>query len=217
MIVTKIRAICFDILETVLEITDKRAPYRKLLDNEYDTIAVRALTHPLGMRDLAHQLSPTPNEDTILQWEADLKAECASLKLRPRMKSIWATLQRAQLQIGVCSNLAIPYAKPMLEALPGQPDGLILSYRVGIMKPHKEIYRLVASQLELRLSEILFVGNHLEGDVWAPVAAGAHAMPVSEFEASFCSWPSIYAPRQVTDLFGRISAAKEALNSPAPA
>lgn len=213
----KIRAICFDVFETVLEITDKRDPYRKLIDNEYDAIAVRALTHPLGMRDLAQQLNPTSSEDTILQWEADLKAECASLKLRPRMKSIWATLQRAQLQIGVCSNLAIPYAQPMLAALPTQPDGLVLSYRVGIMKPHKEIYQLVASQLELRLSEILFVGNHLEGDVWAPVAAGAHAMTVSEFETSFSSWPSIYAPRRVTDLFGRISAAKEALNSPAPA
>ncbi|MDU0343992.1 HAD family hydrolase [Bosea rubneri] len=211
----KTRAICFDVFGTVLEVTDKRDPYRKLIDNEYDAIAVRALTHPLGIRDLAQQFDPTPSEDTILQWEADLKAECASLRLRPRMKSIWATLQRAQLQIGVCSNLAIPYAKPMLEELPAQPDGLVLSYRVGIMKPHKDIYQLVASQLELRLSEILFVGNHLEGDVWAPVAAGAHAMTVSEFETSFSSWPSIYAPRQVTDLFGRISTAKEALNSPA--
>lgn len=200
-----------------MEIAEKRNPYRKFIDNEYDAVAVRALTHPLGMRDLAQQLIPTPSEDTILQWEADLKAECASLRVRPRMKSIWATLQRAQLQIGVCSNLPIPYAKPMLDALPAQPDGLVLSYRVGIMKPHKKIYQLVTSQLELRLSEILFVGNHLEGDVWAPVAAGAHAMTVSEFESSFSSWPSIYAPRQVTDLFGRISGAKEALNSRVPA
>jgi FMN phosphatase YigB (HAD superfamily) len=133
------------------------------------------------------------------------------------MKSIWATLERAQIQIGVCSNLALPYAQPMLDALPCQPDAVVLSYRVGIMKPHKEIYELVASRLDLRISEILFVGNHIEGDLIVPVAAGAHAMSVREFETSFSSWPSIYAPKQIFKLFGRISDAKDALGLRAPA
>lgn len=208
---TKIRAICFDVFGAVLEVADKRQPYRKLIDNEYDALAVRALTHPLGVRELLQQLKPTPSEDAILQWEADLEAECASLRLRPRMKFIWATLERAQVQIGVCANLALPYAQPILDALPSRPDALVLSYRVGMMKPHKEIYELVASRLDLRLSEVLFVGNHVEGDLTVAVAAGAHAMPVREFETSFSSWPSIYAPKQIFKLFGRIADAKEAL------
>ncbi len=210
MNVAKIRAICFGIFGTVLEITDKRHPYRKLIDNEYDAIAVRALTQPLGVRDLGQHLKPQPSEDTISRWEADLNVECASLKLRPGMKSIWATLRRAQLQIGVCSNLALPYAQPTLAALPSQPDGLVLSYRVGLMKPHKEIYRLMASRLDLRISEILFVGNHIDEDLVGPVAAGALAMPISEFETSFSSWPSIFAPKQIINLFARISNAKAA-------
>lgn len=213
---SKIRAVCFDVFGTILEIADKRHPYRKLIDNEYDAVAVRALTHPLGVRDLAQQLKPPSSEDTILSWEADIKAECASLKLRPRIKSIWATIQRAQLQIGVCSNLPLPYAESILHALPSQPDGLVLSYRVGMMKPHKEIYKLMASRLDLRLSEILFVGNHIDADFLGPVSAGAHAMPIGEFETSFSSWPSIFAPKQVVNLFARLSNAQKATSLRAP-
>jgi HAD superfamily hydrolase (TIGR01549 family) len=206
--VTTIRAVCFDAFGTVVEITDKRRPFQKLLQNDYDDVSVRAMTQPLGLRALASQLQPRPLEEVIEKWEEDLEAECASIAPRPSMKSIWATLKRARLQIAVCSNLAVPYALPMIRALPESPDGLVLSYRVGLMKPHKEIYSIVASQLGLKISQILFVGDRQEEDVLGPIAAGACAMPIGEFEAFFGTAPSIYAPTNVVELFERIAAAK---------
>lgn len=207
-LVAAIRAICFDAFGTVVEITDKRRPFQKLIKNDFDDVSVRAMTQPLGLKDLAHQLQPRPQDEVVEKWEEDLAAECASIALRPSMKSIWAALKCAQLRIAVCSNLAVPYALPMIRALPDSPDGLVLSYRVGLMKPHKDIYSIVASQLDLKISQILFVGDRMEEDVLGPVAAGASAMPIGEFELSFSGAPSIYAPANIRELFERISAAR---------
>lgn len=204
-----IRAICFDAFGTVVEIADKRRPFQKLLHNDYDDVSVRAMTQPIGLRALASQLQPGPQDELVDQLEEDLAAECASIVVRQGMKSVWEALKRAQLKIAICSNLAVPYAVPMIRALPGTPDGLVLSYRVGLMKPHKDIYSIVASQLDLKISQILFVGDRMEEDVLGPVAAGASAMPIEEFAMSFNGAPSVYAPANVRELFGRISAARD--------
>lgn len=85
---------------------------------------------------------------------------------------------------------------------------MVLSYRVGLMKPHKDIYSIVASQLGLKLSQILFVGDRMEEDVLGPIDAGAPAMPIGEFEAAFGSWPSIFAPPNIVRFFERFEAVK---------
>lgn len=204
----KIRAVCFDAFGTVVEITDRRQTFKHILNNPYPDLPVRAMTRPVGIRDLAQQLDPKPQEAEILQWEAAIEAECASIRLRPRMKAIWNELRKARLQIAVCSNLAAPYAGPMIQALPASPDGLVLSYRVGLMKPHRDIYSIVALQLGLKLSQILFVGDRLEEDVLGPIDAGAAAMPVDEFMAAFGSSPSIFAPPNVVKFFKQFEVGK---------
>lgn len=203
-----IRAVCFDAFGTVVEVTDKRRTFQGLFNNIYTEIAIRAMTQPIDLRTAVKFLNPPPKEEEIVGWEADIAAECASIKLRPGIKAVWATLKRAQLKIAVCSNLAAPYAMPMFDALPDELDGLVLSYRVGLMKPHKEIYSLVASQLRLKLPQILFVGDRIEEDVIGPAAAGAPAMPIGEFETFFGFAPSIFAPPNIVELFERIGAAK---------
>lgn len=208
--VDTIRAICFDAFGTVVEITDKRRTFQGLISNIYTDIAIRAMTQPIDLRTALRALDPPPKEEEIVSWEADIAAECASIKLRPGIKTIWATLKRAQLKIAVCSNLAAPYAMPMFDALPDELDGLVLSYRVGLMKPHREIYSLVASQLRLKLSQILFVGDRIEEDVLGPTAAGAPAMPIGEFETFFGFAPSIFAPPNIVELFERIGSVPKA-------
>ena len=203
-----IRAVCFDAFGTVVEITDRRQPFKLILENQYHHLAVRAMTRPIDIRDLAGQLDPVPPEASIVQWEAEVEAECASIKLRPRMRSIWKALKQARLQIAVCSSLAAPYAGPMIQTLPAHPDGLVLSYRVGLMKPHKEIYSIVASQLGLKLSQILFVGDRMEEDVLGPIDAGAPAMPIGEFESAFGRWPSVFAPPNIARFFEQFEEAR---------
>lgn len=206
--VTTIRAVCFDAFGTVVEIIDRRNPFRIVSEHEYHQITMQAMTRPIGIRQLAAQLDIRLSEAEILHWEAEVEAECASIQLRPKMRSIWNALKQARLKIAVCSNLAAPYAGPMMDTLPAAPDSLVMSFQFGLMKPHKDIYSIVALQLGLRLSQILFVGDRLEDDVVGPTAAGASAMPISEFETAFGSRPSIFAPPHVARFFEQFEAAK---------
>jgi len=204
----EIRAVCFDAFGTVVEITDKRRPFRTLLRSEAEAAAKRVLTRKVGLKNLAHELAISVGQANLARLEADLAAECASIRVRRGMDAIWATLQRAGLHIAICSNLAEPYVGPLIDSLPDGPDAFALSCEEGLMKPQREIYQRVSTKLEIRLPQILFVGDSHEADVQGPMAAGALAMPIAEFEASFASGPSIFAPKRIVNLFERIAAAK---------
>jgi FMN phosphatase YigB (HAD superfamily) len=115
-----IQAICFDAFGTLVEITDKRRPFRALLRGGVTSItAEEVLTRPLSLREVAARVGHTPGEGGLAELEADLQAERASVRLRPGIAEIWQTLRERGLRIAVCSNLALPYGEPLLSALPG--------------------------------------------------------------------------------------------------
>jgi HAD superfamily hydrolase (TIGR01549 family) len=204
-----IQAICFDAFGTLVEITDKRRPFRTLLGYAPSgDAATRALTHPIGLRELSREFAISIGEERLAELESDLEAECASTRLRPGMDLAWTALRRARLKIAICSNLADPYEQALLACLPGIPDALALSFRAGLMKPQTEIYQAVFAQLALLPEQILFVGDSLEADVLGPRSAGAFAMHITEFETSLARQASPHAPRQIADLFERIAAAQ---------
>lgn len=205
---TNIRAICFDAFGTTVEITDRRNPFKIVPEHCYHPVAMLAMTRLTTVRQLAKKFDIRLSEDEILRWQDEIEAECASIRLRPGMNLIWAALKQAGLKIAICSNLAFPYAKPMMDALPAEPDTIVMSFQFGLLKPHKDIYPIVASQLGLRLSQILFVGDRLEDDVVGPIAAGASAMPIGEFETAFGSRPSIFAPPHIVRFFEQFEVAR---------
>jgi HAD superfamily hydrolase (TIGR01509 family) len=166
---TEIQAVCFDAFGTLVEITDKRRPFRALLQGGLKSItAEEVLTKPLSLREVAAGVSHELREDDVAELEADLQVECASIRLRPG--------------IAVCSNLALPYGPPLLAALPDTPDAVILSYEVGLAKLDLAIFRLVCDRLGLQPAEILFVGDTPSADVEGPRAIGMPAMLTAAFE-----------------------------------
>lgn len=178
-------AICFDAFGTLVEITDMRRPFRVMSsEGPKGRRATDALLSPLGLRDIARKLAIEIGDVRLLELERDLAAECQSIRLRPGIESIWAWLRRAGLRIGICSNLALPYAKPLLAVVPGIPDALVLSFEVGLVKPQPEIFHLVCERLNLSAEQILFVGDTPEADVLGPQAVGMHAMTISSFQAA---------------------------------
>jgi len=204
-----IRAICFDAFGTLVEITDKRRPFHALLEREPTrAAAVRVLTHPIGLRDISQELAMAVGEKRLAELEADLAAECASVRLRQGMGMVWATVRQAGLKIAICSNLADPFEQPLLACLPGIPDALALSFRAGLMKPQKEIYQVVFTQLGLRPAEVLFVGDSVEADVLGPRAANAFAMHIAEFEVALDGRLPGDARIEIADLFERLAKAK---------
>ena len=179
-----IRAICFDAFGTLVEITDKRRPYRALLRGGGKGItAEEVLTKPRSLREVATFVSHELGEDGLADLERDLQAECSSIRLRPGIAEIWRSLRERGLRIGVCSNLALPYGLPLLAVLPDPPDAVILSYEVGLAKPDPAIFRLVCDRLGLQPAEILFVGDTPSADVEGPRAIGMPAMLIADFEA----------------------------------
>ena len=196
-----IRAVCFDAFGTVVEITDKRRPFRALQIEQPGASGARdALIKPLSLRDIAVSVG----EARLGELELDLAAECDSIRLRQGMDLIWASLRSLDLKIGVCSNLAAPYERPLLACLPGIPDALVLSFRVGLIKPQPEIYRLVCVQLQLMPSQVLFVGDTLEADVVGPRVAGLFAISIEEFDAVFSKGHAASLLPPVAELFDRL-------------
>ncbi|MDP3256718.1 HAD family hydrolase [Bosea sp. (in: a-proteobacteria)] len=201
----QIRAVCFDGFGTLVEIGDKRRPFKALLGDIPSSAAVtKALTTPVSLRDLARHLAIAADETRLTQLKADLDAECASTRLRPGIDVLWEKLCELGLRVGVCSNLAAPYEDALVGCLPRAPDALVLSFEVGLMKPQVEIYRLVCSQLNLEPDQVLFVGDSLEADVLGPQAAGLLAMHIDQFEAALAQRSAPAAPLAVAKFFERI-------------
>lgn len=180
-----IQAVCFDAFGTLVEITDKRGPFRALLSEDpKGQRATDAMLSPLGLRDLARELAIEIGEVRLRELELDLAAECRSVRPRPGMDLIWSSLRRAGVKIGICSNLALPYAEPLLGEIPGITDALVFSFEVGLAKPQPEIFHLVCKQLGIPAEQILFVGDSLDADVLGPQAIGMHAMTIGSFQAA---------------------------------
>ena len=197
----QIQAVCFDGFGTLVEIGDKRRPFRALLDNAGSlTAATRALTTPMSLRDLARNIATNTDEERLIALEADLAAETASTRLRLGIDAVWSTLRRSGLKVGVCSNLAAPYADALLGCLPDEPDAVVLSFEVGLMKPQPEIYQLVCERLCLEPHQSPFVGDTVEADVDGPRKAGLFAMHIDEFEAGLANRAAPGAPEPVTEL-----------------
>lgn len=201
----QIQAVCFDGFGTLVEIGDKRRPFRALLNDAPSSEAVATvLTTPTRLEDLARHLAIGFDETRLARLEEDLAAECNSTRLRPGIEAIWEILQRLGLKVAVCSNLAMQYGDALVGCLPTAPDALVLSFEVGLMKPQAEIYRLVCRQLGLASDQVLFVGDNLEADVHGPQAAGLFAMHIDAFESELANSAGPATPGAIAELFKRV-------------
>lgn len=181
-----IKAICFDAFGTLVEIPDKRRPFRALLkDRPTGELANTVLTQPLELRSVARLMAAELDEARLVELEGDLAAEIASIQLRQGIREMWEKLRAGRKKIGICSNLAMPYGNPLIDSLPSTPDALVLSYQVGLAKPDPAIFHLVCERLGFAAQEILFVGDTQSADIDGPRAIGMPAMHILEFTRSF--------------------------------
>ncbi len=83
-------------------------------------------------------------------------------------------LRERGLRLGLCSNLASPYAIPARLLLPAV-DAYGFSFAVGAVKPQAAIYEAVCTALKLPPSAVLMVGDTFEADVAGPLSVGMQA------------------------------------------
>lgn len=169
---TPTRAIVFDAFGTLIRYTTLTAPYGRLVDVDgrpMDRLA--CLTRNVPLSALAIEIGAGGNLDLMLP---DLAEELSGLRLFPEVPDVLAKARAAGLRLAECSNLAYEYG-PSVRGLVPELDAYVLSYEVGVAKPHPTMYRLACAELGCAPAEAVFVGDSKLCDFDGPQAFGMQA------------------------------------------
>lgn len=175
----RITAVVFDVYGTLVEIRDRRRPYPRLLQMLAESGRVprqsdarRLMSTPCGLAGAAQLFGMELPAAALATLENDLSAELASVALYPDTIGALTALRQAGIKIGVCSNLAAPYASPVLKLLPFALEAYAWSFELGTVKPDPAIYRAVCQKLHSAPHETLFVGDTMKADYGGPRTIG---------------------------------------------
>lgn len=69
----------------------------------------------------------------------------------------------------------MPYGEQLKTILPDLFDAIFLSYEVQVIKPERQIYEVIQTHFECKMSEMLFIGDHPILDVGTPISLGMSA------------------------------------------
>lgn len=172
-----IRSVIFDVFGTLARISKTRYPYQRLIrslraqglavDAHQQRQIMSQMMPPSGIPDhLNSHLTLTQRK----VFEADLQIELDSIELYPEVLDVIDLLQRSNLRVGLCSNLASPYSVRVRELLPFLDA--VFSCEVGATKSDPIIYTQVLSRFGGSAADILFIGDSFTNDVKAPSAMG---------------------------------------------
>lgn len=188
---TGIKAVVFDIFGTIVEIKDKRYPYSNLLKRFKDSststqhdFSTQIMSSNVGLAGAAVLCGLPVENDVLAKLELDLYAELASIQAYVEVNSTFAMLRDAGFKIGICSNLAAPYAVPVKLLLPFELDAYTWSFEAGAVKPSPKIYQHLCHGLDCEPSEIVMIGDTLESDYSAPRRFGIHGYHLSRTKDS---------------------------------
>lgn len=173
------KGIILDAFGTIVDIGDKRNPYKQLLQIGvqqgrpiYKDDATFLMSHPLSISQAADKLGIRLTDDELNFLCGELKAELDSIFLYDDTIPTLTALRERGLKIAVCSNLALPYVYPVSELVRPYVDVCTWSCHVGVTKPHYSIYHKTCHALKLYNSSVMMVGDSFEADVDGPICAG---------------------------------------------
>lgn len=204
-----IKAVVFDVYGTLIEIRTRRRPYAKILQLLADAgrapchdDAARLMPTPVGLAGAAHLFGIELPASALAPIEQDLLAELASVTLYPETLWTLTSLREAGLRIGVCSNLAAPYAIPVQKLLPFPLDAYAWSFEIGTVKPDPAMYHAVCDELGCSLNDVLFVGDTLAADYHGPRAVGMQSVHLvrkgpAQVDHSISSLNELLSPSQL--------------------
>jgi len=176
-------AIVFDVYGTLVEIVDKRGPFRRLLRiGAHQGRPVAAgdaallMSAPLGLDAAAQRLGIQLTQEQYAALEKDLHDEIASIRAFPETASTLTALRARGIKLGLCSNLAADYAAPIAALLPLQLDAYTWSFEAGAIKPDPAIYDRACRTLDCAPGRVLMVGDTPAADVDGPRACGMQSI-----------------------------------------
>lgn len=175
-----IKAVVFDAYGTVVRIGDPRHPYRQLLRAHNTALAGVDMSDVMRktttLQVVAEMLKVKVPLEEMHRLQQELYAEVASITAYDDVAPVWEALREKGIKIGICSNLATPYIRPVLHVLPFAPDVAVWSCDVGHVKDEPEIYKIACYKLGVSPAEALMVGDTYKADVRGPREAGMQAV-----------------------------------------
>jgi HAD superfamily hydrolase (TIGR01493 family) len=178
-----VKAILFDVYGTLVEIRDKRAPFRQLIQigarqgrkpGHQDAAIIMA--QRVGLQEAAALLGIRLTDADRERLDSELGAEIASIAPFEDTLPALRELKRRGFRLGLCSNLALDYAAPIESLLPFALDAHVWSFDAAAIKPDPAIYAHACRQLGCLPGEVLMVGDTPEADVTGPRAFGMQAV-----------------------------------------
>ncbi|MFM0531780.1 HAD-IA family hydrolase [Paraburkholderia strydomiana] len=175
-----VQAVIFDAFGTLCRITDLRQPFHRLINHGGGTgfwAARKALmTQPFDLREGAAALGLDLKPEVMEALESALTAELASIELYPEVHDVLAGLRARGIKLAIASNLAKPYAAPLLALLPLELDAYAWSFEVGYLKPDRRIFKWTCKRLGVAPENTLVIGDTLSADYAGAQAAGMQAI-----------------------------------------
>jgi FMN phosphatase YigB (HAD superfamily) len=178
---TGIKAVMFDVFGTLVEIGAKRRPYVRLLKllqaagrplKADDGIQI--MSHNVGLAGAIQMFDWELPVASVASLELDLYAELPTIKLYSEVLGTLASLHAGGIKIGLCSNLAAPYAVAVKTLLPFELDAYAWSFEVGAVKPDVLIYRHICDALQCLPHEVVMIGDTIEADYVGQNSYGMH-------------------------------------------
>ncbi|UVL43867.1 HAD family hydrolase [Pseudomonas moraviensis] len=178
-----IAAVIFDVFGTLLEIRNRQNPYRQLLRigakqgrraSPNDLRLIMALNG--GLRDAADAFGISLSSAELASLECMLELELASIRPFDDAMPAIELLQKQEIKVAACSNLAGPYCVKVRSLLPGL-DGYALSAELGLLKPDPGMYRSTYSMLGIlpgqeKPEQVAMIGDSRRCDALGPRALG---------------------------------------------
>ncbi len=172
-----VRAILFDLYGTLVEIRDRRWPYRALIRGCVRPVSPRALMRQRLDGEALRQHLGCEDPVAFAAFQQALSRELASVARFPDAEPTLRALRAEGYALALISNLTAPYADAIGRlGLADCFDRVVLSCDVGAVKPEPEIFGCALAALGIGPEEAVMVGDGWISDVRGARSAGLAAV-----------------------------------------
>jgi HAD superfamily hydrolase (TIGR01549 family) len=168
------KAVVFDAYGTLVRIGRKSNPNPfKMVSGNKRIEGVNPLISPISLEEYDRAFHHDPDyTNKLTEAAAALTKELKAIKPFPESVDVLKTLKRAGYKTCVCSNLAQPYAQPVIDAFGELVDEYVWSFEAGFAKPQEGIYKAVEERLGLSGKDIHMIGDTYDCDYTGPIKFG---------------------------------------------
>lgn len=168
MDIYKYEAVLFDLYGTLVQIENPISPYREIMklcnlgDSDKQKFKTLAMSTKLSIDEICKEFGVSLGADTKTKFEADIELELKSIAIKQDTNDILKKAKALGLKTAIISNLAKEYgqASHLFDV-----DLMMLSFEVGMLKPHPEIFQFALEHLGLEAKDCLMIGDNDELDL----------------------------------------------------